>query len=170
MSCHIRVAVPADAPSLIEIEKDAGQLFRVAEGLERLADGEGLSIETYLRLIHFGTVWVMNDASAPTGFLAAQIEEAELHIVEISVRREHQRRGFAQMLIQNAADEARRRGLAAITLTTFRDLASNEQWYARLGFETLKELALGERLWSHLELEAAAGLPRERRCAMRLTL
>ncbi len=170
MSGHIRVAMPADASVLVQIEKDAGQLFRAAEGLEWLADGEGLSLETYLQLIHLGTVWVMDEASALTGFLAAQIEDAELHIVEVSVRRQHQRRGFARALIQYAAVEARILGLAAITLTTFRDLAWNEQWYARLGFQTLEEAAIGERLRSLLELEAAAGLPRERRCAMRLTL
>ncbi len=57
-----------------------------------------------------------------------------------------------------------------MTLTTFRELAWNERFYRKLGFETLEADALDARLLRTLAKEVACGLPAERRCAMRLTL
>lgn len=170
MSLDIRAALPTDARVLPLVEKDAGQIFRFEEGLEWLANQDGGTVESYLPLIQAQTVWVAEAANEICGFLAARIEKPDLHIVEVSVCRKRQRQGVARALIERAAEEARQLRLEALTLTTFRDLPWNAPYYARLGFEKVQEASLSERLKAQLEIEAAAGLPRSRRCAMQLHL
>lgn len=170
MSFSIRKAVMIDAPTMVQIERDAGQVFRLVEGLEWLSDSEGHSAESYAEIISSRTAWIAEDADAPCGFLAARSFPPDLHIVELSVRRANQRQGLARKLIEKAAQEARYLGLATLTLTTFRNVAWNEQLYTRLGFERLAQENLGERLFGELDNDAAADLPREGRCAMRLHL
>lgn len=170
MDFDVRSAEPADTAALLAVEADAAQLFGSVEGLEWLAGHVGSTPEDYLRLVTARTVWVVENDVAIVGFLAARVQRSDLHIVEVSVRREHQRRGLARRLIRRAVDEARRRGLTALTLTTFRGLTWNEQLYSKLGFLTLDGEAIPPSLKRELDLDAAAGLPRERRCAMRLHL
>ena len=57
--------------------------------------------------------------------------------------------------------------LAAVTLTTFSDIAWNGPFYRRNGFEDLQEEELTEGLRAVLDAERAAGLPMTRRGAMR---
>ena len=57
-----------------------------------------------------------------------------------------------------------------MTLTTFRTIPWNCPFYERLGFRTLDEADLSPRLLAVLDEEDAHGLPRDTRCAMRLTL
>jgi ribosomal protein S18 acetylase RimI-like enzyme len=170
MDYRIRRGRAGDAAKLVDIEQDAAQLFRSAAGLEWLADQPGTTAAGYAKLLAAGTVWVAESAAAACGFLAARVEGPELHVVELSVMREHQRRGLARKLVETAVVEARRSGLGAITLTTFQDLAWNELLYAKLGFVRLDGRTLSERLRAELEHDAEAGLPIERRCAMRLSL
>jgi len=60
--------------------------------------------------------------------------------------------------------------MAAVTLTTFRNLAFNAPFYERFGFAYVEGAALTRdaRLQDVLLAEAAHGLPAENRCAMRL--
>ena len=169
MCIIIRLAVPTDAPMLPLIERDAAQIFRSAKGLEWVADNVGEE-GTYLELIKAKSVWVAEASEQACGFLAARIEGQGLHVVEISVCKEQQRQGIARALIQRAAAEARRLSLTALTLTTFRDLPWNEPHYSKLGFTSLNGADLPARLQKHIDLDAEAGLPRHRRCAMQLSL
>lgn len=169
MCITIRLAVPNDAPMLPVIEKDAAEVFRSVAGLEWLAGNAGEE-GVYLELIEAHSVWVAEAGERACGFLAARIEGQELHIVEVSVRKEQQRQGIARALIQRAAEEARRLSLTALTLTTFRDLAWNESYYSKLGFKSLDEADLPRQLQKHIDLDAEAGLLRHRRCAMQLSL
>jgi hypothetical protein len=57
-----------------------------------------------------------------------------------------------------------------VTLTTFRDVIWNEPFYKRLGFRTLRDDEMDERLAELLRQEAERGLPEGSRCAMRLDL
>jgi N-acetylglutamate synthase-like GNAT family acetyltransferase len=88
----------------------------------------------------------------------------------VAVLTEHQGRGSGRRLIETARAHAELTGLSALKLTTFRDVPWNGPFYARLGFEMLSPSSLGNRLSAILANEAAGGLPRERRCAMRLNL
>jgi GNAT superfamily N-acetyltransferase len=89
-------------------------------------------------LIPQRTSWVVVDKQDhPIAFLRAEVLSEELHIWEMSVRLERQGAGIGRKLIQQAIEEAKVLGLAAVTLTTFHNVTWNEQFYARLGFKTI---------------------------------
>lgn len=171
MTAAIRLARAEDASHLPDLERSASGSFRRLPDLAWIADGQPTPTEDYLPLIDRDTVWVAADADGCLlGFLAAEQVGTDLHIKEVSVRAEHQGRGLGRRLIEAARAHAGTAGLRALTLTTFRDVAWNGPFYARLGFEVLSTPGLGPRLSAILASEAARGLPGERRCAMRLNL
>ena len=161
----IRRAVATDAALLPAIEQAAGALFATVPGLEWLAAGRVLDADEHVPAVRAGTAWVADDG-APFGFLTATVERDALHIDEIAVVPARQGSGQGRALIATAIDEARARGLATVTLTTFRDVTWNAPFYARLGFVEASDA----RLSALLADEVARGLPGERRCAMRLML
>lgn len=167
----VRPARPDDAEALPAIEQSAGLAFRAIPGLAWLADEDNASPEQHRALIAQGACWVaVNARDEPLGFLSAAIEGDALHIWELDVHLDWQGRGIGRALLQQAVDDTRRRGLAAITLTTFRDVAWNAPFYRKSGFEILKGAETDDRLTGLLKTEAARGLPAKRRCAMRLDL
>lgn len=170
MTVTIRAACADDAPNLPGIERAAGALFRSLPDLAWLADSDPLPEHRHRTLIAAGTEWVAENSGAPVGFLAAEAIGGELHIVEISVAPDQQGRGLGRGLIDAAIRHAQATGLQALTLTTFRDVRWNGPYYRRLGFQEVPTETLGERLAAILTEEERHGLPRARRCAMRLTL
>lgn len=167
-SWSIRPAEPADAPSLPAIERSAGEAFRHIPELAWIADDTVQSEERHLQLMEGGTAWVAVDAmDAPVGFLGGEVLDGNLHIWELTVASNHQQRGIGRGLLHRAKDWAALRNLAAITLTTFRDVPWNEPFYRSEGFATLLRGELSQTLREMLASEIAAGLPAERRCAMR---
>lgn len=166
---RIRLAALQDAAHLPAIEQSAAQLFRTEPGLEWLAAGPGMAPPEHERLILQGSVWVAEVSPGTlAGFLCAEAFGPELHVWEVSVHRAWQRTGLGRRLLRCARDHAAARGLAALTLTTFADLPWNAPAYARLGFHL--EADPGPRLQGVLDAEAAHGLPKARRVAMRLAL
>lgn len=167
MSTLIRLARPEDAALLPAIERSAGALFRAAPGLEWIADDAVMSETEHLRLIARGTSWVAQASEQLCGFLCGERFDDALHVWELAVDAGHQRMGLGLRLVQAACRHARAAGLSAVTLTTFRDLAWNAPWYARMGFREERPLP-GSRLHAVLQAEAGHGLPAHRRVAMRL--
>lgn len=171
MDTVIRLARAEDVSHLPEVERSAASSFRLLFDLAWIADGQPTPAEDYLPLIDHGTIWIAEDANGRVqGFLAAEQVDTDLHIKEVSVRAEDQGRGIGRRLIKAARAHAEAATLSALTLTTFRDVPWNGPFYARLGFEMLMPPSLVPRLSATLASEAARGLPRERRCAMRLRL
>jgi hypothetical protein len=88
-----------------------------------------------------------------------------------AVRRRDRRtsnRSASIRLIEHVADVARRQGLDALTLTTFRDVTWNAPYYERLGFRAVKDDELGAGLRRVRDDEAAHGLdPTLRVCMWR---
>jgi GNAT superfamily N-acetyltransferase len=170
-STIIRVARPEDAAHLPAIEQSAGELFRTAPGLEWVAAHGVTPAAFYPPLIAAGTVWVVEaEEGALSGFVSAEVFGDVLHVWELAVSAEIQGRGLGRRLMQAARDHVRAAGLAALTLTTFRDVAWNAPFYERLGYRVLGEAELDERLSGILQGEIERGLPAERRCAMRLDI
>jgi GNAT superfamily N-acetyltransferase len=168
---RVRAATQADAPLLPAIERSAGEAFRAIPELAWIADGAVQSVEAHQAFARAGTSWVVVDQDEQiVGFLSAERCGGELHVWEIAVRRDQQGQGAGRALIDAALAHAKDHGLTAVTLTTFRDVPWNEPLYAHFGFVTLGAEQMGERLSQVLEDEGAAGLPLERRCAMRLAL
>ena len=100
--------------------------------------------------------------------MSAERFGAELHVWELAVAQPIQRRRLGRRLLDTAQDVARKQALAALTLTTFLNVAWNAPFYARYGFKILDTDDLGERLKGVLHAESLRGLPD--RCAMRMTL
>ena len=166
----VRATRAADARWLPAIEQSAGQLFLGVPGLEWIADDHNMAASTHAELAIAGTSWVAVDGDdAPVGFIACEERGDVLHICEFAVDEALHGQGIGRALLDGAVAFARSRDLAAVTLTTFRDVSWNQGFYARRGFATVAPIG-DEPLAIILRGEAQHGLPPERRCAMRLSL
>lgn len=167
---RIRPTTAAGIALLPAVERSAAESFRQISDLAWLAD-EGVMPEwRHAELMAAGTSWVAAVAGEPVGFLAAEIVGDELHIWELAVRQDQQGQGLGRALVQTAVDGAADLGLAAVTLTTFRDVPWNQPFYEKIGFAILPADDAGARLAAILRSEVEQGLPGERRCAMRLVI
>lgn len=152
-----------------EIERSAAEAFR-GSSQPAIADDPPSPADSYPPMLAEGLVWVAEDAGALIGFAAAQAFQDALHLWELAVRHDRQGQGAGRALVTAAIDEARRLELSAVTLSTFRDIAWNGPFYARLGFRELAPHELNGRLTAILMRERRLGLDAEARCAMRLDL
>lgn len=168
---RVRPARRADVAAMPALEQSAGELFRDIPDLAHVADGENRSEQRYRALVEGGWCRVAEDSRGdPVGFLCAERHGAELHICELGVRADRQRLGIGRRLMTVTIRAATRHWIEAITLTTFSDVAWNAPFYERLGFRRLPRRDMDARLNAILRVEAKAGLPARRRCAMRLIL
>lgn len=162
----LRLARPADAETMPEIERAAAAAFAAEPELAAIDFTRTRSEADYARLIRKGHCLVAHVGEAMAGFLAAEPFSRELHIWEMDVVPAFQRRGIGAGLVRAAQIDARNTGIKALTLTTFRDLAWNGPFYTRLGFEEVSALDAHPRLAGELANEIDDGLPADRRCAM----
>jgi GNAT superfamily N-acetyltransferase len=116
-----------------------------------------------------GTIWVAEGATSGEliGFLAASRHDDRLHIDEFAVVQAWQGRGLGRRMMAHVIDWARREGLAALSLTTFRSIPWNAPFYRSLGFADWTE-DLAADVEAEMARGAAYGL--KDRCAMRLML
>jgi GNAT superfamily N-acetyltransferase len=180
-TCTIREPTEAELPVLIDIEVDAGRLFRSA-GMPEVADDDPGSVAELLGYQRAGRAWVacaaepagpdMPDmpAGGLVGYLIAEPVDGCAHLEQVSVRSVAAGRGIGRLLIEHLAGWAARRGLPAITLTTFRDVPWNGPYYRRLGFRELDRDEETAGLRAIRAREAAHGLDRWPRCCMRRDL
>lgn len=159
----LRLARAADAEAMPGIERAAAVAFA---GEPSVDPARTRSEDDYARLIRKGHSLVAYVGDAMAGFLVAEPFRRELHIWEMGVAPAFQRRGVGSGLVRAAQIDARNTGFKALTLTTFRDLAWNGPFYARLGFEEVTALDAHLRLAGELANEVDDGLPATRRCAM----
>ncbi|SHN60058.1 GNAT family N-acetyltransferase [Erythrobacter sanguineus] len=165
-SWSLRLARPADAAAMPAIERAAASAFAADPALAGLDVTRTRTEADFARLIRKGHCLVSHVGEAMAGFLVAEPFRRELHIWEMDVAPAFQRRGIGAGLVRAAQIDARNSGFRAITLTTFRDVAWNGPFYARLGFEEVTALDAHPRLAAELTNEAEDGLPVDRRCAM----
>ena len=163
----LRLARPADAAAMPEIARAAAAFAGGPElsGLD-LARTPTRTEAEFARLIRKGHSLVAHVGEALAGFLVAERFSRELHIWEMDVAPAFQRRGIGAGLVRAAQIDARNSGITALTLTTFRDVAWNAPFYARLGFVEVTALDAHMRLAGELAVEVDSGLPADRRCAM----
>jgi GNAT superfamily N-acetyltransferase len=159
----LRLARPEDAAAMPGIEHAAAVSFA---GEASVDPARTRSEADYARLIRRGHCLVAHVGEAMAGFLVAEPFRRELHIWEMDVAPAFQRRGIGAGLVRAAQIDARNTGFTALTLTTFRDLAWNGPFYARLGFEEVTALDAHIRLAGELAVEVDNGLPADRCCAM----
>lgn len=162
----LRLAKPEDADALPDIERAAGRLFEHDPDLSDFDMDMVREPDELRKLIARGHSLVAESGGAIIGFLVNQPFRRELHIWEISVHPRFQRGGIGAALMRACMIDARNTGFAAITLTTFSDIAWNAPFYERLAFETVEDLSAHPRLGRQLAAEARDGLPPDRRIAM----
>jgi GNAT superfamily N-acetyltransferase len=163
----LRLARLEDAGAMPAIERAAAEAFADEPSIDPLRTRSEADFARLIRKGHSLVAHVNEGAGeALAGFLVAERFSRELHIWEMDVAPQFQRRGIGAGLVRAAQIDARNSGIAALTLTTFRDLAWNAPFYTRLGFEEVTALDAHPRLAGELANEVDDGLPADRRCAM----
>ncbi|BDI61958.1 GNAT family N-acetyltransferase [Qipengyuania nanhaisediminis] len=162
----LRLARAGDASAMPAIERAAAVAFADDPDCAAIDPADGWTQPELVRLIRKGHCLVAHVGERMAGFLASEPFGRELHVWEMDVHPDFQRRGIGSGLVRAAQVDARNSGFRALTLTTFRDLAWNAPFYAALGFEEVTALDAHPRLAGELANEADDGLPAERRCAM----
>ena len=166
LNITVRPTRPGDVTALPAIEHAAGERSGITRN-SRLAEGDIISAEQHLGYAERGLSWLALANELPVGFILAETHVSSLFIVELSVHLDWQGKGSADgsspVSLTGPA-----KGLASLTLTTFRDVPWNAPFYARLGFEMITTLT--PELREKREEETAHGLAYDARCAMRLPL
>ena len=166
----IRRTRDADIRQLPAVERSAARSFATIPELSWIVDDDVLDEAQHRRFAAGGWSWVADIAGAPVGFICAELVEHEVHVWEVAVAEPYQQQGIGSRLMARIEAAARDTGARALTLTTFADVPWNGPFYASLGYEVIDPEACSSRLRRILELEIRAGMPADRRCAMRLRL
>lgn len=115
-----------------------------------------------------GHLWVALADDVAVGFAHVEVIERDAaHLEEIDVDPAHGRLGLGTELVLRVCDWAVANGYAFVTLTTFRDVAWNMPFYARLGFEIVPRAELSPALRAVVEDETRRGIDPTRRVVMR---
>jgi GNAT superfamily N-acetyltransferase len=166
---RIRAVRTEDLRVLQEIERAAGLCFAEI-GMTEVAEDPPPPIEELAKHQAAGLAWVAVDAQGvPAAYLVAALVDGQLHVEQVSVHPRAARRGVGRRLLERAVEEAKARGLAAVTLTTFADVPWNAPYYRRCGFRVLDESELTPELRAMWQREAAL-FPRWPRVCMRRDL
>lgn len=162
----IRPAGRADVDRLRAIERAAGEPFRTV-GMDAVADDDPPPAAVLDGFVDDGLAWVVERDGVLAGYLIAGVVDGCCHVEQVSVRPEHAGHRYGAALVEHLAAWSRERGHPALTLTTFRDVAWNGPYYARCGFRILSDDELTPGLQAIRAEEAARGLDRWPRVAMR---
>jgi len=140
--------------------------------MDDIAGDEPASVEELDRYRADGRAFVAVDgADQPVGYALVDVVDGGAHLEQLSVEPSAGRRGHGRALVEHVCAWARAKGMGSVTLTTFRDVAWNAPYYARLGFEVLEAGDLGPELQRLVAEEAAHGLdPSQRVCMRRRSL
>ncbi len=169
-SAAVRLARAEDLAALPGIEYAADRRFAEI-GMPEVTEAELFDRRELGEALADGWLWVATDeADAPVGFALGERLDENAHLEELSVHPDHGRRGLGRAMLAALVDRARREGLPAVTLTTYRDVPWNGPFYARLGFRPLADGEIGPELRARIRHEDEEGLPSALRLAMRLRL
>ncbi|GAO11251.1 putative acetyltransferase [Streptomyces lydicamycinicus] len=166
------IQVPAldELPALRAIERAAGEPFR-GLGMAAVADDEPPSPALLTEFQRAGRALAAYEEAGPgggprrpVGYLLWEPVDGCTHIEQVSVHPDQARRGIGRALIDRAMGDG---GRVALTLTTFTEVPWNAPYYARIGFRALPEAELTPGLRAIRAHEAALGLDRWPRVAMR---
>ncbi|TDC88587.1 GNAT family N-acetyltransferase [Saccharopolyspora aridisoli] len=165
----IRLAREDDLPLLREVERDAGRQFADV-GMDLVASDGPPPLAVLREFQEAGRAWVAVVEDVPVAYLIAAAVDGCAHVEQVSVHPDHAGRRIGFRLIETLAAWARDRGLPALTLTTFTEVAWNGPYYLRCGFRYLTDDELTPGLRDIRAAEAVAGLDAWPRACMRREL
>jgi GNAT superfamily N-acetyltransferase len=129
---------------------------------------ETTDAHTFSQAADGGLLWVAVMGETPVGFALVRMLADDLpHLDELDVEPSHGRRGLGTALVREVCEWAAVTGYSILTLTTFRAVAWNLPFYARLGFAEIPHNLLRPELTAVVSKEAARGLTPETRAVMR---
>jgi GNAT superfamily N-acetyltransferase len=131
----IRLARANDIPRLVEI--------RAAVRENRLSDPASIAAADYAPYVADGRCWVWEADGEAAGFAALDGEGAS--VWALFVAPEAQGRGGGRALMERLLEEARRRGLSELRLTTEAGSRA-ERFYRQSGWEPVGEDGRGARV------------------------
>jgi predicted N-acetyltransferase YhbS len=163
----IRQATCEDFSALRSIEIAAFETLRAVNAVSGAASAS--SDAEFHQYLKDGLLYAACDpANAPVGYGGGMIMERWLHIGELDVHPDWQRKGLGRRLVQTLLDEGRSRSLQGATLTTDRRAAFNAPFYASIGFQIVEGDKCSPRLKAILDREAQNRLDPLRRVGMML--
>ncbi|MBT9370063.1 GNAT family N-acetyltransferase [Rhizobium sp. CSW-27] len=155
-----------DFASLRAIELAAFETLRNAGAVSgKAAASDDEELQAYLDA---GLLFAAFAGNTPVGYAGAIVAGDRLHVGEMDVHPDWQRRGLGRRLMQTLLARASARGLRGASLTTDRFAPFNAPFYASLGFRMIEGEACPERLRQILASEGLKGLDPARRIAMLL--
>lgn len=167
---EIRLARPEDGPTLQAVELDAAQRYGAVDEMRFCVELSARSADEHGRARDQGLALIAEIGERAIGFVLSIPVDGRAHILEIAVASGHPGRGCGRALIAAAEDWAARKGFHEITLTTFRDVAWNAPFYARLGYDAFEVGSDRPELGPLIAEVMAAGIHRTPRVAMRKEL
>lgn len=156
-----------DIPALIAVDKGASALFEPTGLLEPEALSDHVPADVFEAEMPSGNVIVArNQHHWTVGFALVSLRGKGLYLDQVSVHPDHGQKGIGRALVEQVLNEAGRRKLPHVSLSTFRDLAWNGPFYASLGFKELPREKLDPYM---LEIEDAQKpfMDVTKRCFMR---
>lgn len=162
----ITPASPDEVNILVNIDRATSRLFAPTGLLSEEALNDHVPASVLANAIETGNVFTARIADyGPVGFALVSLRGGILYLDQISVHPDQGRQGIGASLLIHVIDEARRRKLRRVTLSTFRDLPWNGPFYRKHGFRELKRPEMAD--WM-LELEQiqAEDLDVSKRCFM----
>lgn len=162
---RVRPAGAGDHAAIARIERAAGEMFR-GTPLEPIADDEPPTPQDLERFVAADGARICEIDGVPRAYVLVEELDDAAHVEQVSVDPTVAGRRIGARLLDVAADWARARGLARLTLTTFVEVPWNAPYYRRLGFVDLPPERHGPQLAARLRDEAAHGLDRWPRTTM----
>lgn len=139
---RLRAAELADIEAVRAIERASATRFLNTDRAW-LADDDPTDAGTLSQRVAEAGLLVACDGEVPVAFVMFREVEGCGYVEQVDVLPSHERRGIGARLIEAVAEIARARGWAALTLSTFKDVAFNAPYYRRLGFEDVEVLTPG---------------------------
>lgn len=167
---RLRHGTQADIATLQGIEHEAGRLYASLPRYAFCTSLPSRDMAERVRVLRSGASLVADCQAEQIGFLLLLPIDGRGHILEMAVAPAHQRQGVGRWLLERAEQWSRERGLAEMTLTTFRDVPWNRPAYERRGFSVFLPGAERVQLRALIEEETAAGFAQLPRVAMRKPL
>jgi N-acetylglutamate synthase-like GNAT family acetyltransferase len=169
MSAAVRAMTRADILTVQRVERAAGQRFRDCDDprIARCADDPVFTTEELMRFIVSQRAWVATEDGNIVGFIVMDVVDRCAHVDEVAVTPVAGRRGHGTALLEQAERWAALQQLPAVTLTTFRDVAWNGPWYAKLGYRELADHECTPTIRALRDEEQRNGLAKELRIVMR---
>lgn len=161
----IGLAHPEHIPALAAIELQAAQILKGYAPDSVLAENTDTS--AFADAVRNGRLWVALAGNKPVGFALVKMLSDDLpHLEEIDVAPLHGRRGLGTALVRAVCEWATVSGYSMLTLTTFRFVPWNYEFYSRLGFVELSREVLRAELAAVVSGEAHRGLDANTRAVM----